>query len=116
MSGRNFSSSAAWKWTRLDHEGYIAKEMEGSSRISPYLAIEGWRFETVVYDWLHNLYLGCGRDLFASGLKLMIRKGVWAHLGTDHDEILSQIHAEMHRSCASFGLLGWKWAFPFGNL
>lgn len=102
MSGRNFSMTAAWHRTRLDHQGYIAKE---SGNLSPYMSIEGFRVETVVYDWLHNVYLGCARDLFGSGLKLLIAKGVWAHLGDEWDSLLSGIHSEMHHTCAAHGYL-----------
>ena len=104
MSGRNFSHDAAWQWTRLDHQGYLDHE---PGDLSPYLQIEGWRFETVVYDWMHNLYLGVGRDLFSSGLKLLIRKGVWENVDNDWDTVLAAVHSEMHKSCASWGFLVW---------
>ncbi len=102
MSGKNFSLNAAWRMTRLDHQGYLDKE---SGNVSPYTSIEGFNVETVAYDLLHNVFLGCGRDLFASGLKLLISKGVWTHLGDDMDTILCGIRSEMHRTCASLGFL-----------
>lgn len=102
MSGRNYSTTAAWRLTRLDHEGYVGLE---SGSLSPYLAIPGWRFETVVFDYMHNIFLGCGRDLFASGLKLLISKGVWTQHGEDCDSILAAVHMEMHKSCAAMGFL-----------
>jgi len=69
------------------------------------MAVQGYRHETVVYDWLHNVYLGVGRDLFASGLKMLIMKGVWEHVGNDWNSVLAAVHMEMHRSCANDGFL-----------
>ena len=111
MHGRNYSKTAAWRMTRLDHEAYLDHEV---GERSPYIQIPGFRIETVVYDWLHNIYLGCGRDLFASGLKLLIAKGTWSHLGTDNvDAILAGVHSEMHHSCAAYGFLGCKCPSPW---
>lgn len=109
MHGRSFGSDAAWPFTRLSHEAYLDRE---SSRLSPFTAVEGFRLETVAYDWLHNINLGCGRDLFASGLKVLVIKGVWGPL-TDWDEMLHGIHLEMHRDCAAHGFLGFQNAFLF---
>lgn len=102
MHGRNYSTLAAWRLTRLTHEGYIDHEC---GNLSPYMAVQGYRHETVVYDWLHNVYLGVGRDLFASGLKMLIMKGVWEHVGNDWNSVLAAVHMEMHRSCANDGFL-----------
>lgn len=99
---KNFSLNAAWRMTRLDHQGYLDHEC---GNVSPYASIEGFNVETVAYDLLHNVFLGVGRDLFASGLKLLISKGVWTDLGDDMDTILSGIHSEMHRTCGSLGFL-----------
>ena len=102
MSGRNYSLAAAWWLTRLNHEAYVEKE---SGPLSPYMNIEGFKIESVVYDIMHNIFLGIGRDLFASGLKLLICKNVWEHLGEDWDTILAGIHLEMHQTCAAYGFL-----------
>ena len=102
MHGRNYSPTAAWRLTRLDHQGYLDHE---TGRHSPFLSVDGFRVETVVYDWLHNIFLGCGRDLFASGLKLLILEGVWGDHGGNWDSILAGIHLEMHQWCAAHGSL-----------
>ena len=61
MSGKNFSLNAAWRMTRLDHQGYLDHER---GNVSPYASIEGFNVETVAYDLLHNVFLGVGRDLY----------------------------------------------------
>ena len=110
MSGRNFSLSATWRRTRLNHEGYLARE---TGDVSPFIQVEGFKIETAVYDWMHNIYLGCGRDLMASGLKLLISKNVWPHLGNDWTEILAGVHYEMHTTCASYGYLSQHYVCNF---
>ena len=103
MHGRNYSLSAAWRRTRLDHQAYLQRDADS---LSPYLEIPGFSYESVVYDWLHNIYLGCGRDLFASGLKMLVTKGVWDNLAADDwDSILAGVHLEMHKVCADAGFL-----------
>lgn len=37
----------------------------------------------------------------------MISKGIWNHLGDDWDSVLAGVHAEIHTTCAAYGLLGW---------
>ena len=110
MSGRNFSLSATWRRTRLNHEGYLARE---TGDVSPFIQVEGFKIETAVCDWMHNIYLGCGRDLMASGLKLLISKNVWPHLGNDWTEILAGVHYEMHTTCASYGYLSQHYVCNF---
>ena len=100
MHGRAFGPSVAWPLTRLSHEAYLARER----CISPFTAIDGFRLETVMYDWLHNVNLGCGRDLFASGLRILILKGVWGPLEY-WDDTLNRVHMELHRTCAAHGPL-----------
>lgn len=73
---RNFGDNACWQETHIDHETYVAM----GSTLSSWRCVEGWRLETVCFDWLHNVYLGVGRDLVASGIWLFIRKGMYAHL------------------------------------
>ena len=101
MHARAFGDHVAWPLTRLTHEAYLDRE---ASDLSPFVAVEGFRIETVMYDWLHNVNLGCGRDLFASGLRVLISKGVWGPL-QEWDATLNQVHMEMHRTCANHGLL-----------
>ena len=106
MHGRAFGPSVAWPLTRLSHEAYLARER----CISPFTAIDGFRLETVMYDWLHNVNLGCGRDLFASGLRILILKGVWGPLEY-WDDTLNRVHMELHRTCAAHGPLFIDWFF-----
>lgn len=103
MSARNFGSGKALPMTRLTHAAYMAREV---NHLSPYIAVRGWKLETCTWDFMHNMYLGCGRDILASGLRVMISKGVWGHIGSnDWDTILNAVHMEMHAACAAAGPL-----------
>ena len=74
--------------------------------LSPWLAVDGWSLETVSFDFLHVVYLGTGRDVFASGVKTLISCGVFSHLPDQRlDSILSYVHREMQDTCAKAGFL-----------
>ena len=100
LNFRNFTGSAAWPETRLNHEQYVA--MGGT--MSDWCAMPGWRLETTSWDFMHNCYLGIGRDVVGSGLKLFIRQGVYP-LGDGIDEIkaLAKIQKDMVKDCHEHG-------------
>ena len=103
MAYRNFGSTAAWRLTEISHETYMQMDRES---MSPWACVSGWRLDTVAWDFLHMVYLGTGRDLFASGLRALIQQGAYEHLGIDDlDDLLDVIHLEMHRDCAEAGSL-----------
>ncbi|CAK9040577.1 unnamed protein product [Durusdinium trenchii] len=100
MSYRNFGS-AAWPMTEISHETYLQFDRDS---LSPWACVDGWRLDTVAFDFLHMVYLGTGRDLFASGLRTLIERGVYEHTGIeDLDDLLDFIHLEMHRDCGEAG-------------
>lgn len=105
MNYRNFGSTAAWPLTKLGHDAYLQRE---GCRISPWAAVPGYRIETVAYDWMHNIFLGVGRDLVGSGLRTLVLQGVYEHVvpSRDLDATLECIHQEMRADCAKNGCLG----------
>lgn len=108
MSARNFGPGAAWPMTRLTHEAYLDRE---ANRLSPFTSITGWKLETCAWDWMHNVYLGCGRDLFAGALRVLIAKNVWP-VSDEWDTILHTVHMEMHETCAKHGPHDPKFSSP----
>ena len=40
--------------------------------LSPWKDMPGFHFHTISYDWMHNCYLGTGRDLCASAIKVLV--------------------------------------------
>ncbi|CAL1130606.1 unnamed protein product [Cladocopium goreaui] len=98
MYYKNFSHTAAWPLTAIDHEMHMQMDTP-----SPWSVVEGFNFESLSYDWLHNVYLGIGRDLVASGILVLIEHNVFP-LGADLDETLGNVHREVRRTCAKNGL------------
>ena len=61
-----------------------------------------------MHDYLHNIFLGTGRDLLASGIRVLLLNGLYDQPGvSDVDQKLSLLHAEMQKTCRTNGLLGW---------
>jgi hypothetical protein len=109
MDYRNLGASKAWDLTLLSHEQYVALD---ASSLSPWMSMPGFTFETVSFDWMHNIYLGTGRDLFASGLKTLVERGVYDYTGlTDTDDLLFHAEGRMRAACSEHKLLIYKWGF-----
>ena len=100
MNFRNMSSTAAWPLTGLDQNQY---ELLDAVSQSPRSAMPGFNLENISFDWLHNVYLGIGKDLCASGLLTLIEKNVYQ--GVDMDEILGDVHREIRATCSQHGFL-----------
>lgn len=100
MNFRNMSSTAAWPLTGLDQNQY---ELLDAVSQSPWSAMPGFNLENISFDWLHNVYLGIGKDLCASGLLTLIEKNVYQ--GVDMDEILGDVHREIRATCSQHGFL-----------
>ena len=103
MNFKNFGPDKAWPLTRINHRMYVAMPGE----LSPWRVVPGWSLESNTFDFMHNLYLGSGRDLLASTFKALIQRGVYSHLPeTDMDSILAFLQEEMIRDCSMLGFLG----------
>eukprot|EP00435_Cladocopium_sp_Y103_P011382 s2437_g3.t1 len=101
MHYKNFGDSKAWPLTAISHKMYMA--MPG--QLSPWSVVPGWTLESTTFDFMHNLYLGTGRDLIGSTFKTLIRRGAYSHLPfTDMDSILGFLQEEMVNDCAQSGL------------
>ena len=115
MNYRNFGSDAAWPLTGIDHQTYLHMD---SANISPWSLIEGWEIETVSFDLLHNLFLGTARDIIGSGVRTLIHRGIYSHVGSDDlDLILDAVHREMHKRVLRTGAfrLICKFCFKLSN-
>ena len=103
MHYKNFGNSKAWPLTAVSHKMYMA--MPG--QLSPWSGVPGWTLESTTFDFMHNLYLGTGRDLIGSTFKILLRRGAYSHLPfTDTDSILAFLQEEMVNDCAQSGPLG----------
>ena len=103
MLYKNFSPTKAWDLTLIDRPGYVLRERLS---LSPWLCMEGFQIERMSYDFLHNMYLGTGRDFFASGLKTLVEWGVYRDTGlTQLDDILCHIEHRIRAKCKERKLL-----------
>ena len=106
LNYRNFGDDACWHHTFIDQPTYM--RMPGEK--SPWSVLEGWSIQTVCYDWMHNVYLGVGKDLVASGIWLFIRQGMYDEYNLDDmDDLLGQIQMDIQAWCKrskSLGLIG----------
>jgi hypothetical protein len=86
----------------LDHDQWMTL-----GEHSDWNLVEGFRLESVVFDLMHNVFLGVGKDLVGSGLKLIIQQGAFDHVEGVHDDLekaLGVIHQEMVQDCKNHGL------------
>ena len=103
MNFKNFGHDKSWPLTRISHRMYVAMPGE----LSPWRVVPGWSLESSTFDFMHNLYLGSGRDLLASTFKVLIQRGVYSHLPfLEMDSILAFLQEEMIRDCSMLGFLG----------
>lgn len=100
MHYKNFSSTKAWDLTTIYHEGYLELD---KSNLTPWLCLPGFTVWSMSWDLLHNVFLGTGRDLVASGIRALVMQGCYDSLGLDGiDSILSHIDSKVRQSCKSF--------------
>ena len=103
MHYKNITPGAAWPLTMVSNDMY--HQMPGV--LSPWRHLPGWTLESTSFDFMHNLFLGTGRDLVASAFKVMIRHGVYSHVpATDMDSILAFLQEEMISDCSKWGCFG----------
>lgn len=99
MHYKNFGDSRAWDLTSISHEAYLYLD---SDHLTPWLVVPGFRMETMSWDLLHNIYLGTGRDLVASGLKTLVMQGCYNGFGEDMDTILSHVDWKIRQRCSKY--------------
>ena len=68
LSYRNFTKSALWRSTKIDHDAYMEQCADGRTQLSPWHVVPGWRLELCLWDWMHTGPLGTARDLCASAI------------------------------------------------
>jgi hypothetical protein len=92
----DFTPSAAYRSTQIRHEAYVRT----STRVSPWLAVGGWRLELTYHDILHVLFLGVLRDTCACALVEMCAGGSMAEQLASLTEDGTCLHGVcIHRAC-----------------
>ena len=96
---KNFSDSAAWQYTGIDHSTYMRLD---SGSLSAWSSMPGFNFEQCTFDSMHTVYLGTGRDICASGILTLIEKNVYPG-SNDLDETLADVHRDVRAMCSQHG-------------
>ena len=93
LSFTHLGEDAACWMTEIHHDDYVRHEVD----LSPWMAMPGFRLETVFFDAMHIIWLGTARVLLASCL------GVWHKLGVLGERSLAAnlkaFSHEMKRRC-----------------
>ena len=100
MCFTNMSESAPYRGTTKTHSEYLAE----SPTPSFWLEMPGFQHECCSYDWMHMVYLGVGRDLFASSLRLLQHMGFHYVEGESASEYLQRATLDMQMTCKEHGL------------
>lgn len=89
MNYMDMGAKPPYELAVIDHATYMAM----TPKISPWNAVEGWTLHTCVFDIMHNLFLGTGRDFVASSLRVLLEKGYFDDLCDDREslEMFAQI-------------------------
>ena len=93
MNFKNMSEDAPYRLAEMDHTTYMNTQLPSCWSVVP-----GWTLHTTVFDIMHNLFLGTGRDIVGSSLRIMLEKGCFDHYGVrpDSDEMFAYITQEVH--------------------
>lgn len=95
----------SWRWPLTMVTNDMYHNMPGV--LSPWRHLPGWTLESTSFDFMRNLFLGTGRDLVASAIKVLIRQGIYSHVpATDMDSILAFLQEEMICDCSKWGCFG----------
>lgn len=100
MCYTDMSESAPYKATVKSHTSYLA-----STRTPTFwLAMPGFQHEACTFDWMHLVYLGTGRDLLPSSLKLLRLLGFHYVEGESESAYLQRASLDLRATCKEHGL------------
>lgn len=103
MNFKNMARDAPYRLTNINHATYLAT----ASQVSPWSAIPGWELESTVFDVMHNLFLGSGRDFLGSAIRLLLEHGAFDAYGVERSSpaMFAQITLEIHDTYKRHGFL-----------
>ncbi|CAE7785046.1 nipblb [Symbiodinium sp. CCMP2456] len=100
MDFRNLQAEAPYFYTRLSHEQFLKFD-----NAPPWSCVPGFRIETVSLDFMHNVYLGLGKDVVSSSLGMFLLAGVYDKYGRTAEEQLQGVWEQMRSDCHRHGCL-----------
>ena len=102
MNYKDMSQNPAYKFAKMDHITYMRTQV-----VSEWSVVQGWTLHTCVFDTMHNLYLGSGRDYMACAVRVLVEKGCFDSYGVprDSDDMFARITMEVHEDFQKHKLL-----------
>jgi hypothetical protein len=64
LSWANHRADARWKRYLLSHDGYV-ESRPTPSHVTPWNQVPGFDITRALYDWMHSMHLGIGKDITA---------------------------------------------------
>ena len=111
MNYKNMAANAPYRLSHLNHETYVAI----APQVSPWIAVPGWQLQNNVFDFMHNCFLGSGKDFIASALRLLLEHGSFDDYdcARSSDQMFAKITLEIHEKYKQYGFLFPKiqWSF-----
>ena len=106
MNYKNMAADAPYRLSHLNHETYAAIAPE----VSPWSSIPGWRLENNVFDFMHNCFLGTGKDFLASAIRLLLERGAFDGFDCERssDLMFARITIEIQDTYKQHGFLSIK--------
>lgn len=99
MTYKNMADNAPYVTTCKDHGEYLRT----ARRITPWIAVEGFQFETISFDVMHLIFLGVARNHVPSVLKLLKTFGYHYSPAESDEKFLQRVSLEMKQDCKDHG-------------
>ena len=97
----NLADDAPWLQTIVRTSAFLANaRMQGS--LPGLCQIEGWSSESLLWDAMHNIYIGVGRDVAGSALDLLCSEQYYGNLSPSDQ--LKMAHAAFRGGCRRHGV------------
>lgn len=95
MNYKNMNASAPYALATMDHCTYMHTQV-----VSEWAVVEGWTLHTCVFDVMHNLFLGTGRDFVPGCLRVLLERGCfdWYGVARDSNEMFANITMEIRQT------------------
>ena len=95
LNFKNFSPSAPYTAFTMTHDEYL----RSAAWVSPWSVLPGWQYESCSFDVMHLIFLGIGKDLVASSLKILRVLGFHYKNDESEEEFLRSATMEMRQEC-----------------
>ena len=109
MNYKNMAANAPYRLSHVNHETYAAIATE----VSPWSSVPGWRLENNVFDFMHNCFLGTGKDFVASAIRLLLERGAFDGFECERssDLMFAKITMEIQDTYKQHGFLSTKFQY-----